>query len=98
VSVVGAELDRAWDKLEAIYAYDTGSTDTGIHDEGLRDRLVAILDAASEEDVRLSLTRWVRDAYLSDEALGNGYGWEDAREPIMMDGDLWEERRRGEGG
>ncbi len=57
-----------------IYAYDTGSVDSGIHDELLRARVIAELRRDGGE-VRLS--RLVRDHFLSEEALAKHYGIED---------------------
>lgn len=69
----------ALEALEGIYAYDTGSRGSGVHDESLRAKAVGVLDATSEDDLRWELSRWVRGAYLSERALQQGYGWEDAR-------------------
>lgn len=71
------------DALDGLFAYDTGSTDSGIRDEGLRQRCVAELQqraAPGETAARLFLSRMIRDMWLSDEALEQGYGIEDALE------------------
>jgi hypothetical protein len=70
--------DPLFDQLDAIHAYDSGCVDSGVHDEQLRARLVSELDALPEGEVRLRLSRWVRNTLLSDEAIAQGYGWEDA--------------------
>jgi hypothetical protein len=75
--------DPLFDQLEAIHAYDTGSTDSGVHDEQLRARLVAELvelNPWENAEARRRLSVWVREAYLSEEAMVKGYGWEDALE------------------
>jgi hypothetical protein len=75
--------DPLFDQLEAIHAYDTGSTDSGVHDEQLRGRLIAELvelNPWENAEARKRLSVWVREAYLSDEAMAKGYGWEDALE------------------
>jgi len=64
-------------KLEAIYAYDTGSRESGIKDEALRSRLVAQIDAMPDDAFRLEFSRWLRDNLLSEQALAQGYGFED---------------------
>jgi len=35
--------EELFDALDGLWAYDTGSTDSGIHDEGLRERVKAEL-------------------------------------------------------
>lgn len=70
--------DALFDQLSRIHAYDTGDRGSGLHDKPLRARLVAEFDALSDDELRLRLSRWVRGAYLSDDAIAQGYGWEDA--------------------
>lgn len=69
------------DALGGLFAYDTGSIDSGIHDEVLRERCKEIIMAmpVGEYELmpRLWLSRLVRDRYLSEEALAQGYGIED---------------------
>jgi hypothetical protein len=72
--------DELFDQLEAIFAYDQGATNSGVHDEQLRRRLCEEFDALSEEEARLRLSRWIRDGLLGEKALAEGYGWEDARD------------------
>lgn len=69
------------DTLDGLYAYDTGSVDSGIHDEELRQRCIAELRSRlgpGEMAPRLFLSRMIRDMWLSEEALAQGYGIEDA--------------------
>ena len=72
------------DALNGIYAYDTGSTDSGIHDEALRERCLEALREMPRRPGALAaqqfIARMVRDLYLSEEALAQGYGIEDADE------------------
>lgn len=70
--------DELRDALDGLYAYDTGCVDSGIHDEALRARCVEELTArAGRPDHRLWEARLVRDLFVSEEALANGYGLED---------------------
>ena len=71
---------QLWDALEAIYAYDIGSTDSGVHDELLRRQCIEKIEKMTDDELRLSLSRFCREAYLSEEALTYGYGVEDAAE------------------
>lgn len=61
--------------MDALFAYDSGATDSGIHDEALRERVKAWLQAVDSE----WLSRFVREIYLSDKALSQGYRLEDVR-------------------
>lgn len=71
--------------LRGLYAYDTGSRDSGIHDAALRARCVAELKRRIEPyPYRLlgcdpATTRLVRDAYLSEQSIDLGYSLEDVR-------------------
>lgn len=70
------------DALDGLFAYDGGATDSGIHDEVLRTRCKKAIKAMPCEPgelvPRLWLSRLIRDMWLSEEALSQGYGIEDA--------------------
>lgn len=70
------------DALEGLYAYDDGATDSGIHDEALRERCKKAIKAMpiGEHELfpRLWLSRLIRDMWLSEESLEQGYGILDA--------------------
>lgn len=66
-----------WQSLEGLFAYDTGSIGSGIHDPVLKRRCFDTLDAMTPDQHRLFISRNLRDAYLSEEGLGQGYGYED---------------------
>lgn len=74
------------DALMGLYAYDVGCTDSGIHDEYLREkvRVELFVDPLRRPQQLVSdrIARIVRDAFLSDEAISNGYGLEDVAEFI----------------
>ena len=74
--------DELRDALDGLFAYDEGATDSGIHDEDLRARCVRELQGrprgAHESFPRLLVSRMVRDMWLSEEALEQGYGLADA--------------------
>lgn len=67
--------DELGDALEGLYAYDQGATDSGIHDEALREKCKARLQTVEG----LWLARWARDHFLSERALDQGYRLEDVR-------------------
>lgn len=64
------------DALDGLHAYDNGATDSGIHDEMLRQRVKEYLRSLPEDRRRKLLGRIGRDLYLSDGALEAGYGME----------------------
>lgn len=66
--------------LDGLYAYDTGSIDSGIRDENLRARAIGQFHDLTGTEHRALLGRIVVDLFLSENALANGYGPEDARE------------------
>ncbi len=70
------------DALDGLYAYDGGATDSGIHDEVLRQKCITTIKAMplkpGELVPRLWLSRLIRDMWLSEEVLEQGYGIEDA--------------------
>lgn len=70
--------EDAFDKLNGIYAYDTGCVDSGIHDEILKRNLKKWINARDNyHEYERALAIWIRETYLSDEALDEGYGLED---------------------
>lgn len=70
------------DALDGLYAYDMGSHDSGIKDEALLQKCIAAIQNLpcdhGELVPRLWLSRLVRDMWLSEESLAQGYGVEDA--------------------
>lgn len=71
------ELVRA---LDGLYAYDSGSGQTGIHDEELRTRCIVALKRHTEtaDGSRVFFSNLIRDMWLTDDAIAQGYGIEDA--------------------
>lgn len=67
-----------WDLIDGLYAYDTGCTDSGIRDEDRRRGQIDILAGMTEDEIRCEVSRYLRDGYLSEAQLAEGYGWEDA--------------------
>ena len=81
--------------LDGLYAYDSGSIHSGVHDEALRAACVATMNAwprgqsAVFSDKHALL---VREMWLSDQAIQDGYGLEDACEFVR-----WLSDRMGQG-
>jgi hypothetical protein len=87
-------FEELCDALDGLKAYDSGSTDSGIHDEALRRRCIDQLHAMSERkvyryttEVDVFLAKFIREYRLSDEALEMGYGPEDAFDFMKWLGD-----------
>lgn len=78
--VILVEKEVLYEALNGLYAYDTGSVDSGIKDELLRGKVKNYLTTISGNDVELLIAKYVREYYLSDEALEEGYGLEDVIE------------------
>jgi hypothetical protein len=76
------EKARLSEALTGLMAYDLGATDSGIHDEELRADVKAYLGRLEENDLSRVLGEFVREQYLSDAALEEGYGLEEVREFI----------------
>jgi len=72
-------FDEVYKSISGLSAYDNGCIDSGIRDETLRARLKVYVHSLSTDERRLMLSRVLRELFLSDEALSQGYGWEDAQ-------------------
>lgn len=73
------EWESVWDALDALFAYDQGAIDSGVSDPNLRQRCIKQLDTMSEEEILKQVSVYCR-TYLTDNALAQGYGIEDAIE------------------
>lgn len=65
--------------IDGLYAYDRGAVDSGIRDERLRGEVQEHVASLPPDERRRVLSRSLRDLHLTDEAIEQGYGWEDAR-------------------
>ena len=63
------------DKILEKFAYDTGATDSGTNHS--KEEIKEYLLNLSENEFRLFLSRLIRDEFLSEESLEQGYGIED---------------------
>lgn len=67
-----------YDLLSGMYAYDMGDVDSGLHDETLRSLVIDDLTNLSDYNFRIIMSRFVREYFLSESALVEGYGVGDA--------------------
>jgi hypothetical protein len=70
-------LYEAIQVLLRFYSWDFGDRSNGLYDQTLRTELAQLIDSADLGDVRVTLGRFVREEFLSDESLNAGYGPED---------------------
>ena len=66
--------------LEGLHAYDSGATDSGIHDEISKRKVSKYLLLMERKDLLNLLSIFIRDVFLSDESLNRGYSIEDVLE------------------
>lgn len=63
------------EKIIERFTYDTGATDSGINHS--KEEIKEYLLNLSEDEFRLFLSRLIREEFLSEDALKEGYGIED---------------------
>lgn len=66
--------DELYSALDGLHAFDSGAMDSGISDEAIRRQVCDYLGSVSDTERRLLLSRFVREHYLTEEALAAGYG------------------------
>ncbi len=71
------DINKLFTSLNGLFAYDTGSINSGIYDEFLRTEIIEYLDSLEEDEFRILLSTFVREKFLSEKALQSGYGIED---------------------
>lgn len=70
------DKDTLYDALDGLFAYDTGCVSSGIHDELLRQRVIAHLTALSDEERAATLGDFLRTTYTVE----SGFSEEDQGE------------------
>jgi hypothetical protein len=68
-----------FDTLDGFFAYDTGCVDSGIHDTRLKTKIKLYLHELPSNDFRLLMTEFIREYFVSEEAVSKGYGIEDVK-------------------
>ena len=76
------QYEAAKDLISGLFAYDTGCIDSGIHDPVRKQALVDEIKSMPSRDQHIFLSLVLSDLFLTDAAIKQGYGWEDARELI----------------
>ncbi len=94
--------DELFDLLDGLMAYDMGSTDSGIHDEMLRERVQVELRRISETGAKTAVIRGethtvghseafdaMMQRFINDRLFAKGYGYSDVREFVTwMDDEM----------
>lgn len=68
--------------LYALSAYDYGATDSGVHNDELKQAVKNYLRELDSHSFRLTISRYIRKSLLSEDALDEGYGIGDVKELI----------------
>lgn len=71
------ERSVLYDALIGIFSYDMGCVDSGIKNESLREQTIMHLQSLENNDFRVIMSTFIREYFVSDEAIKNGYGIED---------------------
>ena len=68
---------ETWASLERIFTMNPRERYMSDEIDRLHRRCLRAVDAMTRSEMRLSLSRYVRDHMLSDASLEQGHGWED---------------------
>lgn len=71
------EHHEVWASLERISTMDPRQRYTSDEVDRLYRRCRRVVNEMSRTEMRMSLSRYVRDSMLSDASLADGNGWED---------------------
>lgn len=66
--------------IDGLMAWDSGCVDSGIKDDLLKENVGNYLKSLSNKDFRIEIGKLIRELYLTDEMLSQGYGPEDVKE------------------
>ncbi len=71
------------DALDGLSAYDGGAIDSGIHDEVLRKKVQEHIQGLDAKEHRILIAKIIKETFLTDAALEQGYGPEDVRDFLV---------------
>lgn len=71
------EHHKTWTALERIFNMTPRERYTSEETDRLHRRCVREVEGMSRAELRLSLSRYIRDTMLSEQALAEGNGWEE---------------------
>jgi len=64
--------------LDALFAYDMGATDSGVHDDEMKDAIAEYMDSLTDRARSDLLCDHLIEHFVGPEARASGYGIEDA--------------------
>lgn len=73
------EKSKLYESLSGLIAYDSGSTDSGIKDEFLREEIKKYMHSLDENEFRVMVTGFIREYFVCESAVESGYGIEDVK-------------------
>lgn len=71
--------EKLFSNLIGIFAYDTGSTDSGIKNEILRQEIKEHLKKLNDTEFRIIMSNFIRKHFVSKKAISLKYGIEDVK-------------------
>jgi hypothetical protein len=83
-----------FEAIDALMAYDVGARDAGVDDEGMRRVLDVYLKRLAPDEFRRICALFAR-AYLTDEAIAEGYGIEDVVQIAEWIGTMSDDKQEG---
>lgn len=63
--------------LIGLFAYDTCGSDFGINDSALKHQVFSYINELNENDFRILFSEFIREMFVSADAIKEGYGIED---------------------
>lgn len=73
------DREKLFDSLDGLYAYDCGCINSGIYDELLRYEIKEYLTSLDSNTFRIITTEFVREYFVCEKAVKQGYGIEDIK-------------------
>lgn len=73
------DYENIFQNIDKLFAYDTGCTDSGIKNEELRQQIIQYIKTLSDDGFRIFMSNYIRERFVSEDAIKSGYGIEDIK-------------------
>lgn len=73
------DYNDIFESIDKLFAYDTGAIDSGIKDEILRKQIIKYINNLSDDEFRIFMSTYLRERFVNEKAIKNGYGIEDVK-------------------
>lgn len=73
------DYNDVFKSIDKLFAYDTGASDSGVKDENLRTKIIKYINKLSDDEFRIFMSTYIRERFVSEDAIKNGYGIEDVK-------------------